>query len=203
MINTLLEYAQSSFPGHSAELSPDSNSRSDLTSHTVVAHVVGTADAARVAATMQGTVGRDRVATVLIRPLEVSVLPDSAEDSNGTFDLPNRRIGLSALAGAAIGAMVGLGVGLAFSTAAATAIIAVFAAVVGAVLGAVVGGGARHASERAVSQPQAPGRTIAVVAAFLVDEDSAADLARIVSANDEQFDVRIVGSNGAWHAPNN
>lgn len=204
MITTLLEYAQNSFPGHDAALSSDSgNSPLDLTSHTVVAHVVGTADAAQVAATMQGAVGHERVAVVLIRPVEVSVLPDSQEDSNGTFDLPNRRIGLSAAAGAAVGAVLGFGVGLIFSTTTAAVIIAVFAAVVGGVLGAVVGGGARHASERAVSQPQAPGRNIVIVAAFLDDEASATDLARIVSANDQQFDVRIVGTNGAWHAPNN
>lgn len=204
MINTLLEYAHNSFPGHDAELSSgSSNSPLDLTSHTVVAHVVGTADAAQVAATMQGAVGHDRVATVLIRPVDVSVLPDPQEDSNGTFDLPNRRVGLSAAAGSVIGAVLGFGAGLILSTTAAAMIIAVFAAVVGGVVGAVGGGGARHASERAVSQTQAPGRDIAIVAAFLDDEDSATHLAQIVSSNDQQFDVRIVGTNGAWHAPNN
>ena len=204
MINTLIEYADNSFPGHQLEMSAGSNpSLLSLTSHTVVAHVVGTAAAAQVEATMQGAVGHDRVATVLIRPVEVSVLPDPQEDSDGTFDLPPRRIGVAAAAGAVVGAILGFGVGLAVATATSAVILAVFAAVVGGVLGAVSGGGARHASNRAVSQPQAPGRNIAIVAAFLDDEDSAIDLARIVSANDQQFDVRIVGSNGAWHAPNN
>jgi len=204
MINTLLDYADNSFPGHHLEVSAGSDrSPLALTSHTVVAHIVGTEDAAQVEATMKGAVGQGRVATVLIRPVDVSVLPDPLEDSDGTFDLPNRRLGVAAAAGAGVGAMLGFGIGLILSTAAAAVIIAVFAAVVGGVVGAVSGGGARHAGERAVSQPQAPGRNIAIVAAFLEDEDRATELARIISATDQQFDVRIVGTNGAWHAPNN
>lgn len=203
MINTLLDYAHNSFPGHHAELSGTSSSSSDLTSHTVVAHVVGTADAEQAAATMRVAVGRERVATVLVRPLEVSVVPDPQEDSNGILDLPNRRIGLAAAVGAITGAVLGFGAGLIFSELAAAVIVAIFAAIIGAVVGAVAGGGARHASERAVSQPQAPGRDIAIVAAFLDDEYSAVELARIISAEDQEFDVRIVGTDGAWHAPNN
>jgi hypothetical protein len=204
MINTLLDYADNSFPGHHLEVSATGRQTAlQLTSHTVVAHVVGTADAAQVAGTMQDAVGSDRVATVLVRPVEVSVLPHPREDSDGTFDLPNRRVGTAAAGGALVGAGAGFGVGILLSTATAAVIIAVFAAIVGGVLGAVSGGGARHAGERAVSQQQAPGRDIAVVAAFLEDEASATDLARIISAHDQQFDVRIVGADGAWHSPSN
>ena len=54
MSTTLLEYAQSNFPGQDAEVwDAGGDTRLTLTSHTVVAQVVGMEDAAEVAATMQ------------------------------------------------------------------------------------------------------------------------------------------------------
>lgn len=204
MSTTLLEYARTCFPGHETEVWDAGNEHElTLTSHTVVAHIVGTEAAAGVAATMQQHVGDERVAAVIVRPVEETVMPDEREDSNGVFDLPHRRVGIAAAVGAVAGAALGFAVGAIVSTMTAALVIAFFGAAVGGALGAVSGGGARHASERAVSQPHAPGRHVAIVAAFLHDEAAASTLARTITDGGEQYDVRIVGVDGAWHAPNN
>ncbi|MDP2292218.1 MAG: hypothetical protein Q8M22_13595 [Actinomycetota bacterium] len=204
MNTTLLDYAHASFPGHETEVwDAGSDAELTLTSHTVVAHVVGEDAAAGVAATMHQHLTGARVAAVMVRPVEPTVVPDRHEDADGVFDLPHRRVGVAAALGAALGAAVGFVVGSVVSTTTAAFVLAFFGAAVGLALGAVSGGGARHASERAVSQPHAPGRTVAVVAAFLHDEAAASTLARAISDSDDEYDVRIVGADGAWHAPNN
>lgn len=204
MSTTLLEYARTSFPGHETEVwNAGGGADLTLTSHTVVAHVVGTEVAAGVAATMQQQVGADHVAAVIIRPVEPTVVRDGREDADGVFDLPYRRVGAAAAIGAVVGAALGFAVGAIVSTTTAAIVIAFFGAAVGLALGAVSGGGARQASERAVSQPHAPGRTVTIVAAFLHDEADASTLASAIADSDEQYDVRIVGIDGAWHAPNN
>lgn len=203
MTTTLLQYARTSFPGHDTAIwDAGADAELALTSHTVVAHVVGSDAAADVAATMQHHVGDGHVAAVIIRPVEPSVVPDEREDSDGVFDLPNRRVGVAVAVGAIAGAALGLAVGAIVSTTAAAIVIALFAAAAGGAVGAIAGGG-RHASQRAVSQQQAPGRTVAVVAAFLHDEGDATTLARAITDSVGEYDVRIVGTDGAWHAPNN
>lgn len=204
MNTTLLDYAQVSFPGHETEVwEAERDAELTLTSHTVVAHVVGADAAAGVAATMQQHLADARVAAVIVRPVTPTVVPDQREDADGVFDLPHRRVGVSAAVGAVLGAALGFVIGAVVSTTTAAFVLAFFGAAVGLALGAVSGGGARHASERAVSQPHAPGRTVAVVAAFLHDEAEASTLARAISDSDDEYDVRIVGVDGAWHAPNN
>lgn len=204
MTSTLLDYARTQFPGHDASVWEDSASGLALTDHTLVVHVVGVTDASAVIDAAHRQVGGERVAAVVVRPLEPTVLPKQAEDHDGLVDLPDRRV----LAGVAVGALLGLGLGVLVGalvdsdSAWITVISGGFFAVVGGVLGFVGGGGARHASHRSVSQPQAPGRDVAIVAAFLHDEEAAVGLARALSGMEQQYDVRIVSSDGGWHVPN-
>ena len=96
--------------------------------------------------------------------------------------------------------MVAIVIGMAFSLpAGGVAAICVFLAGSCGLVGAIMGG-ARHASERAVSQPQAPGDDIGVVAAMVPDEALALALADDLTEAG-LYDVRIVSSSGAWHAP--
>jgi len=203
MTTTLSEYAEQHFPGHDTEPWGDRTEQQlQLSSHTVVVHVVGTQDAAGVVATMQRHT-TDPVAAVVIKPVSPSVIPDEREDSDGVFDLPRRRVVTAAAGGALLGGAASLVAGIIVGGLMTGLVLTLFGMAAGATVAAVWGGGARHASERAVSQPQAPGRNIAIVAAFLHDEGAAMALAQQVSAADEQYDVRIVGPDGAWHAPNN
>jgi hypothetical protein len=203
MAATLLEYAQTQFPGHETSVWEESGSGLVLTDHTLVVHVVGVKDAAAVIGAAQQQVGGEHVAAIVVRRLQPSVLPKAEEDRDGLYDLPDRRL----VAATAIGAMLGLGMGflagaLVGDSAWVALIAAAFFGVVGGTLGFVVGGGARHASNRAVSQPQVPGRDVAIVAAFLHDEAAAVGLAHTIADLQQQYDVRIVSADGAWHTPN-
>lgn len=204
MTSNLLDYARSQFPGHDTAVWEASASGLALTDHTLVVHVVGVGDASSVIDAAQRHVGGERVAAVVVRRLEPTLLPKHAEDHDGLYDLPDRMV----LAGVAVGSLLGLCLGLLVGalvdaeSAWITVIAGAFFAVVGATLGFVSGGGARHASQRSVSQPHAPGRDVAIVAAFLDDETAAVDLAHALSATERQYDVRIVSSDGGWHVPN-
>jgi hypothetical protein len=204
MTATLLDYAHSQFPGHEASVWEDPGSGLTLTEHTLVVHVVGVKDAAAVIDAAQRQVGGELVAAVVVRRLEPSVLPRADEDSDGLFDLPDRRLAVATVVGGVIGLALGFAVGalLDGNSAWVTLIAAAFIGVIGATLGFVSGGGARHASQRSVTQPQAPGRDVAIVAVFLQDEATAVGLAHRISDLERQYDVRIVSADGAWHAPN-
>lgn len=166
-------------------------------------HVVGAEPAAAVLSLAEYVAGDDRVGAVIVRAHDPSVVPQGREDRNGIVDLPVRRVVAAALIGAILGFGAGLLVGSIASTDLTPALVlGGFAAVVGGVIGFVLGGGARYGSERAISQPQAAGRDIAIVAAFLDDEHAAASLARTMAETQQQYDLRIVGHDGRWHVPN-
>jgi hypothetical protein len=202
MAADLLDYAHLEFPNH--EVSPWRGEGPDLLlqTHTLVVHVVGVRPAAAVLALAEHEVGDDHVGAVIVRPHEPTVWPTHPEDTDGVFDLPMRRIGVSMLAGAGAGLVLGLLVGaLAGAGHIGALVIGGFAAVVGGTVGGVAGGGARHAAERATTQPQAAGHDLAIVAAFLDDEQAATSLARAVADTEQQYDMRIVGIDGRWHVP--
>lgn len=198
-MTTLTEYTISHFPNHVTD-----QTRGDmtLTSHTVVAHVVGLNDgidlAKRVRAVLPGT----DVGSVMVRPTDPTVANTGGEDPEGVVDLPKRRvISAGIIGGLVIGAAVGVIVGLVSDSLSTGVITGVFAAILGAVVAAMVGGGGRYGGDRAWEQPQAPDRTITVVAAFTRSEDEALDAARVMEQLDP-FEVRIVSADGAWRSPN-
>ena len=80
------------------------------------------------------------------------------------------RVAVTVIAGALIlGIVLTVVMLLINESVAIAAIMGGFAALIGATVGAIVGA-ARLAGQRANSQPQAPGRTITVVATFLDDD---------------------------------
>lgn len=203
-MTTLLEYARQQFPGQPVapfHEAPGADAV-PLTSHTLVAHVVGD-DAARdtVALLRRKVDPAERVAAVVVRRHRPDTTPTVVDAKEGVVDLANRRVLFSALAGGAAAAIIGFVVARSLaSNLWVPLVVAFFFAQAGGMVGSIWGGGARHASNTAVSQPQAPGDTVAVVAAYLHDEARATEVAREVTAN-EQFDVRIVSERGGWHVP--
>jgi hypothetical protein len=202
MSTDLVDYAKRAFPRHDIAPWHEGDDHMVLESHTLVVHVVGTVPAAEVLETAERVAGYDRVGAVVVLPSEPTVVRQPDEDTNGIVDLPARRLVASGVTGAVVGMGAGTAVGAMASSGIAPAlIVGAFAAVVCGVVGAVAGGGARYAGERATSQPPAPGRNIAIVAAHCDDEAAASSLARAVVHDHQEFDVRIVGTDGSWHAP--
>jgi hypothetical protein len=198
-MKTLTEYTISHFPNHVTD-----QTRGDmtLTSHTVVAHVVGLTDGMEMARRVRDVLPDTDVGSVMVHPTEPSVSNTGGEDPDGVVDLPRRRVVSSGIVGGVVvGAAVGVIVGLVSDSLATGVISGVFAAILGAVVAAMVGGGGRYAGNRAWEQPQAPDRTITVVAAFTRSEDEALDAARVMEMLDP-FEVRIVSADGAWRSPN-
>jgi hypothetical protein len=198
-MTTLTEYTISHFPNHVTD-----QTRGDmtLTSHTVVAHVVGRRDGIELARQVRAVMPGTDIGSVLVRPTEPSVANTGGEDPEGVVDLPRRRVASAGIAGAVvIGALVGVVVGLVSGSFWIGLITGGFAAVLGGVVSAIAGGGARYAGDRAWEQPQAPDRTITVVAAFTTNEEEALGAARVMEMLDP-FEVRIVSTDGAWRSPN-
>ena len=200
---TLYDYARTQFPDHELDAWPERQSGSQpLRHHTLVAHIVGADATTETFRALHDGAGDVPVAAVIVRPVEPTVVPQGDETTEGVFDLPNRRVLTSAGAGVAFGLVIGIVTALWLDLGAVGMLaLLIFTIGAGAALGFITGGGSRHATNKAVSQPQAPGADIGVVAAFTDDEYAATELARVLYAND-QFDVRIVGEDGGWHSPN-
>jgi hypothetical protein len=202
-MTTLTEYASTHFPNHVTDPVTDPSAGDlTLTDHTVVAHVVGSANGMELARRVQRALPQADIAAVMVRPTEPSVVSEGDEDPEGVVDLPYRRIAASGVVGAIVaGVAIGTVVGVTASSAIAGLIVGVFAAIVGAVVAAVVGGGGRFGGGRAWEQPHVPDRTVALVAAFAASEREAIAAARVMDELDP-YEVRIVASDGAWHSPN-
>jgi hypothetical protein len=200
-MTTLQEYVAREFPNHEIEAWEGARAEElELAPHTVVSHVVGTRDGLDVLNTFRQKAPRARVAALAVRPSSPSVVPTHDESPEGPLDVPTRRVATSMAIGAiVVGAGFGLLMALLHQSASAAAIVGVFAAVVGAAVGAIVSG-ARFAGQRGSMQPQAPGRTITVVAAFCDDDASANSLATAVGPVVD-YDVRILDEGGGWRSP--
>ncbi len=200
-MTTLQEYVASQFPNHDIDLwdaasSPDL----ELSDHTVVSQVVGTRDGLDLLNVFRRRAPNARVAALAVRPTSGTVVPSEQEDRNGVVDLPFRRVATSVLVGAvALGVLLTIVMLITHESVPTVAIVGGFGAAVGAAVGAIIGG-SRLASQRANFQPQAQGRTITVVAAFLDDDASASSLAQSVGPVAD-YDVRIVDHSGGWRSP--
>ncbi len=177
----------------------------DLAEHTVVAHVVG-AEATVALLDLMHDAGWERSIAILVEPEAPRVVGQGGENSESVTDLPDRRIAVSAALGALVGLVAAGSLGLLIGDEVATGIItAGFGAILGAVVGAMLGGLGRHAGEQAWSQPHVPGRTMGVVAAFVSDDEAAADAVRLIEGSDPSLvsvvDVRLVNAQGAWRTP--
>lgn len=204
-MTTLLEYARQQFPGQPVTTWRQTPAADEmpLTSHTLVAHVVGDDAAAATVALLRRNVDEgEAVAAVVVTGHEPDAAPALLDAKEGIVDLANRRVLFSALAGGAAAAVIGFVIARSLTDNLWVALlVALFFAQAGGMTASIWGGGARHASQTAVSQPQAPGETVAVVAAYLRDEARATELAHEVSGRQRQFDVRIVSEAGGWHVP--
>jgi hypothetical protein len=198
---TLTEYVTQQFPEHVIDvLEPGNKTSLELTDSTVVSFVVGNRAGIDLLSTFRRSAPNARVAAVEVRPSDATVVPTGGEDRDGVVDLPARRVAAYIAIGLASVGVVATLVSLAVLDSGLTiAIVGVFAALIGAAVGAIVGG-SRFAGERANSQPRAPGRSITVVAAFLEDDASAANLARSVGPAAD-YEVRIVDHAGGWRSP--
>lgn len=193
--------------GDGADAPPDDSASMEtlvasmpLGDHTVVAHVIGSAAAIEMLERLRED-GWQRAAAVLVCPAAPSVVPHGEENRNAVTDLPDRRVVTIALIGAVLGAAAAGLLGWAIGHSAATGIVtAGFGAILGAVVGAMLGGLGRHAGSQAWSQPHAPGRTMAVVAAFASDEQTAIDAVHAMQVFEPQ-DIRLVSATGAWRLP--
>ena len=74
-----------------------------LTSHTVVAHVVGRADGMELARRVRAVLPGTDVGSVLVRPTEPTIANTGGEDPEGVVDLPRRRVASAGIAGLAAG----------------------------------------------------------------------------------------------------
>jgi hypothetical protein len=195
---TLSDYAHRQYPGHSTDLWRGVNP--PLQAHTVIVHVVGRDTAEHAIVLLERALPPDDIAAVLVHGSDLTIIPSRDEDVDGVLDLPTRRIAAAAATGAVLGLMVAIVVGMAVDLPAGGVVaISVFLTAAFAAVGGIVGG-ARLASERAGTQAQAPGEDIGVVAAMVADEESAMALADDLT-DAGLYDVRIVSSDGAWHAP--
>ena len=197
-MKSLQEYAQSNYPNHHIA-TPDGDA--ELTANAVVAEVLGRADIAGVTKEIRNAMPEARIAVVRISRTEPTVVQQGGEDPEGVIDLPKRRIAVSAFAaGAVVGLVIGAIVWLATSFLPAL-ITAVFSGVVAAVIGAMLGGGGRFAGDRAWAQKNAPEKAVNLVAVLTSEEP---DALRAVQAIERRgiYDIRIVGSDGAWRSPN-
>ena len=201
-MTTLQEYVARQFPNHDIDLW-DAASAPDLelSDHTVVSQVVGTRDGLDLLNVFRRRAPNARVAALAVRPSQSTVVPTDDEDPDGVVDLPVRRVAASAVGGAVLLGVVLAAVMMLISheSVATAAIVGGFGAMIGAAVGAIMGG-SRLASQRANFQPQAAGRTITVVAAFLDDDASASSLAQSVGPVAD-YDVRIVDHLGGWRSP--
>jgi hypothetical protein len=200
-MTSLQEYVARQFPNHEIDLWDAASSRDlELSDHTVVSQVVGTRDGLDLLNTFRRRAPHARVAALAVRPPAATVVQSDREDRDGVVDLPPRRIVTSVFLGAVVVGAVFTTVMLAMNeSGATTAVAGGFAALVGAAIGAIVGA-SRLASQRANSQPQSPGSTITVVAAFLDDDASASTLAQSVGPVAD-YEIRIVDHNGGWRGP--
>lgn len=206
-MTTLLDYARQQFPGRSVEVRAVDHEPPagdvPLTSHTLVAQVVGRHRADDAMALLHDiTAEHETVAAVVVRPAEAPAGPAALDAREGVADLRNVRIVWSAVAGAVAAAIIGFVAGAAASDNAWVPwVSAFFFAQAGGMVASIWGGGARHASQTAVTQPQVPGEPVTLVAALVHDERRAEDLARQVTQRGEGTDVRIVSDRGGWYAP--
>ncbi len=200
-MTSLQDYVARQFPNHEIDLW-DAGSAADLelSDHTVVSQVVGTRDGLDLLKVFRNRAPNARVAALAVRPSSTSVLRSDDEDRDDVVDLPPRRIAISEVAGAVLVGIALTVLMLVIHESGATAVIVGgLAALIGAAVG-VTAGNSRLARQRGNSQPQAPGTTITVVAAFLDDDASARTLAQSVGPVAD-YEVRIVDHNGGWRSP--
>jgi hypothetical protein len=197
---SLQDYVAGQFPNHEIEVRASGAGDLELTEHTVVSWVVGSGDGTELLNAVRRSAPSARIAALDVRPSDPSVVPTADEDRDGVVDLPGRRVATFVVGGALVlGVVFGLLMLLISDSNVTAAIVGVFAALIGAAVGAIVGG-SRFAGQRATSQPNAPGRNITVVAAFLDDDASASSLARSIGAAAD-YQVRIVDRQAGWHSP--
>jgi hypothetical protein len=196
---TLEDYAGQRFPMHRIEAHPPHLA---VTSHTAVAEVHGAGRTAAIAERLHDALPDVPLGVAMVWPNDSTLVPSGKEDTEGTVDLPRKRpVGAAVLVGIAIG-VVGMFVARWVSGSwAAAVIVGVFLVVVGGVIGALIGGAGRYAGERAWEQERQGDQVIGMVALFLSDEAAATHAAAAIEAMGP-YDVRIVGEDGGWHAPN-
>ena len=200
-MTTLRQYVAIQFPNHEIELFDAAGVIDlELSDHTVVSHVVGTRDGLDLLEVFRRKAPHSRVTALEVRPARGTVLPTKPEETNLVVDLPARRVAVAVLASAAIvGIVLALVMLFTHESVATAAVVGGLGVAIGMAIGAIVGG-SRLANQRANLKPQAPGRTITVVAAFLDDDASASSLAEAVGPLTD-YDVRIVDHRGGWRSP--
>lgn len=198
---SLQEYVTRQFPQHDIDvLEPRGGADLELTDNTVVSFVVGNRAGLDLLSTFHRSAPNARVAAVEVRPSDRTIVPGEHEDRDGVLDLPASRVAAYVAIGFVVfGVVATIGSLMITDSWITTAIYGCFAALIGALVGAIVGG-SRFASERATSQPRAPGRSITVVAAFLDDDAAATSLAESVGPAAD-YEVRIVDHSGGWRSP--
>lgn len=211
-MKSVIEYARAEYPEHEIRVwSPGGRASSGLAEglasddlvlqdHTVVAQVIGS-EATRDLARQMYDAGWSSTVALLVTPSEPAVLTSEPVDRDGVTDLPKRRPAAAAAVGAVIGAAMGaVAAGIWSGHVLAAVIAGCFGAIMGAWVGAMFGGLGRHAGERAWRQPNAPGRTMGLVATRTDDEAEATRAAHVMEEA-APHDVRIVSAGGSWHLP--
>ena len=194
-MTTLAEYANQHFPSHRAY---DGAGFIELAPYTAVAHVVGRSSGAAVEQGVRNVAEGRRLSTEVV---SLVLEPSPRVDREGIVDLSRHRLLLESLAsGIVVGLIMSAVLAIALEGALASWILGAFLGVLAAIVVSTVRGGARYGGERAWEQPNAPDRSIVIVAAPLASEDDATDIARVMSSYATD-DVRIVDESGAWHSP--
>lgn len=196
---TLEAYAARRFPKHRISVQSPAVS---MTEHTTVGEVMGAATAGVITDRLRRDIPSTPVGLVLVLPNEPTVVASTKEDKEGSIDLPRRRPAFAAIALGALVGVVGLFVAREVTNGWVGAVIAAsFLAVVAGVIGALVGGVGRYAGARAWQQ-QRQGDDVIGLVAVCEDGEASAERAAATLERMGLIDVRIVGSDGAWHAPN-
>jgi len=196
---TFEDYAAERFPEHRIRIEPPAVT---MTEHTTVVEIKGAATAAEIAKRLRLNIPAAQIGLALVLPNDSTVVASGKEDTEGTIDLPRKRLAIVGVAGAVALGGIGLVVARqAIGTWTGATIVAVFLAIIGAVIGALLGGGGRYGGSRAWEQQRQGDDAIGLVAVCLDDEEAAIEAASTLEALG-LHDVRIVGQDGAWHVPN-
>lgn len=196
---TFENYAAERFPEHRIQIRPPAVT---MTKHTIVVEIKGAATAAEIANRLRVNIPAAHIGLALVLPNDSTVVATSSEDTEGSIDLPRKRLAIVGLAGAVALGGVGLVVARqAVGNWTGAVIASVFLAIIGAVIGVLLGGGGRYGGSRAWEQQRQGDDAIGLVAVCLDDEASAKQAASTLEELG-LLDVRIVGEDGAWHVPN-
>lgn len=196
---TLEAYAARRFPQHRISVQSPTVS---MTDHTTVGEVIGANTAGVIIERLRREMPTANVGLVLVLPNEPTIVATTGEDKEGTIDLPRRRPALAAIGLATLVGIVGLFVAREVTNGWTGALISgAFLAVLAGVIGALLGGAGRYAGARAWQQ-QRQGQDVIGLVAVCEDGEASAEQAAETLERMGVIDVRIVGKDGAWHAPN-